>query len=259
MNEKVLSGLNSSEKVEGIYASLIDELNKESYVFLFNPEEKRFSRQANYTEGVTALSSTPSQHYNYTSGLTLILPNLLLETYTQGKNCKLLLQRIQSLMVADPKKGQYSPTPVKFVWGKDSFGPAVVKDVGWVETSWLNGEVASARVDITLMEIPEDQLSQKARSQASQERLQAASNTPQKLTDRQKQEARLKADNWLKTNIKKFSENVSYIVRAKNYIITTDDSGGITLYDKKARKLGTIGVYKNGSLNTSKNDLIRGK
>ncbi|KOP22830.1 hypothetical protein AMR41_29505 [Hapalosiphon sp. MRB220] len=257
MNEKVLSGLNSSEKVEGIYASLIDELSKEFYVFLFNPEEKRFSRQANYNEGITALSSTPSQQYNYTSGLTLRLPNLLLETYNQGKNCKLLIQRIQSLMVADPKKGQYSPTPVKFVWGKDSFGPAVVKDVSWVETSWLNGEVASARVDITLVEIPEDQLSQKARSQSSQERLQQASTTPQSLTNRQKEEARKKADKWLNNNIKKLSDNVSYIVRTKTYIITVDNNGNVTLYDKKARTLGNIGIYKNSNLNTSTNNLIR--
>lgn len=259
MNEKVIAGLNSSEKVENIYASLIDELNKEVYVFLFNPEEKRFNRQANYSEGVTALTSVPSQHYNSTSGLTLQLSNLLLETYNQNKTCKLLLQRLQDLMVANPSKGQYAPTPIKFVWGKDSFGPAVVKDVSWVETSWLNGEVASARVDITLMEIPEDQQSQQVRSQSSQKRLQQVSNTAQTLTNRQKQEARIKAERWLKSNIKKLSDNISYIIRVNNYIINVDDNGLITLNDNKNRNLGTIGSYKNGNFNASKNNLIRGK
>lgn len=257
MNEQVIAGLNPANKVEGIYAYLIDELDNLTFTFLYNPEEKSFSRQARYDEGATALTSTPSQFYSYTTGLTLRLSNLLLESYSRGKTCQILLDRLQALMVADPAKGKYAPTPVYFRWGSDSFGPAVITDLSWSETSWLNGEVASARVSFTLLQIPESQLPKKAKVESSQNKLKAALKSSNKLTDRQKQDATSKAKKWLNQNLKKLPDNVSSLVRINKYKVVVGNEGTVSLTNDKSKILGTVGLYKNGKLDTSKNTLIK--
>lgn len=257
VNEKVIAGLNPANKVEGIYAYLVDELDKEVFSFLYNPEEKDFTRQAKYDEGVTALTSLPSQHYRYTKGKTLQLSNLILESYSNGKTCQLLLDRLQALMEADPLKGNYAPTPVYFRWGADTFGPAVLTDLSWKETSWLNGKVATARVDITLLEIPPSQLPSKALAQTSQDKLQAALNQPNNLTDRQKVDAASQADVWLRNNIKSLPENVANLIKAKKCNLQTADNGDVNLYDNKSNLLGFVGNYKDGKLNVTNNTLIK--
>lgn len=260
-NTKVIEGLNSANKVSDIYAYLIDENSKSVFTFLYNPESKEFSREAKYDEGVTALNSVSSQHYNHTTGLTLELPNLLLETYNQGKSCKLLLQRLQALMVANPSKGQYSPAPVYFKWGTDSFGPAVITNLSWTETSWLNGEVASARVNLSLLEIPNSQLPQKAKVESSQNRLQAALNKAKVLTARQQEEGISKAKKWINQNRKKIRDDVSNLVVFNNYKLTISSlqatMGVINMYDSKNRLLGTVGIYKDGKLDTSNTTLLK--
>ncbi|MBD2168065.1 hypothetical protein H6G04_27140 [Calothrix membranacea FACHB-236] len=255
MNEAVISGLNPADKVEGIYAYLVDELNKSVFTFLYNPEEKSYSRQAKYDEGTAALTSTPSQFYRCTKGLTLQITDLILESYSRRKTCQLLLDRLQALMIADPANGKYAPSPVYFKWGKDSFGPAVITDLSWKETSWLNGEVASARVDITFLEIPLSQLPNKAIAETSENRLKTALNKSKVLTDRQKEDAASKAKKWLNQNIKKLPETISSIVRINNYKLSTSNSGVVTLFNSKSQTLGTIGTYKDGVLNTSSNTL----
>jgi hypothetical protein len=186
INENVVKGLDNATRTSDAFAYLIDSNSKSVYTFLFNPESKSFSRQAYYAEAVTAITSTPSQQYNFTSGLTLQLPNLILESYNRNKTCKSLLQNLQSLMVANPKQGKFAPTTVTFKWGVDTFGPAVITDIDWAETSWLNGEVASARVSLTLLEVPSKE-SQKPPS-GSQDKLQQSLNKDKGLTNRQKTE-----------------------------------------------------------------------
>ncbi|MBD2196616.1 MULTISPECIES: hypothetical protein [Calothrix] len=251
MNETVIVGLNPAKKTKNIYAYLVDELDNLTFTFLYNPEEKSFSKQAKYDEGATALTSTPSQFYSYTSGLTLRLSNLILESYTRGKTCQILLDKLQALMVADPVKGKYAPTPVYFKWGSDKFGPAVITDLSWSETSWLNGEVASARVSFTLLQIPESQLPRKAQVETSQNKLKAALKSSNKLTDRQKEDAASKAKIWLNQNIKKLPEKVSSLVKINKYKIVVQDNGIVALYTNNSKPLGVVGWYKDGKLDTS--------
>ncbi|MBD2452246.1 hypothetical protein H6G76_35135 [Nostoc sp. FACHB-152] len=251
INNSVIQGLNSAKNTPDIFAYLVDNKNQSVFTFLFNPEEKSFSRQVKLDEGVTALTSTPSQFYKYTTGLTLQLPNLLLETYNQGKSCKLLLQRLQALMVANPSQGRYAPTPVKFVWGSDSFGPCLITDLNWTETSWLDGEVASARVNLTLIEIPNDSPT------GSQNSQKASSNTSKSLTPRQQQDASTKAKEWLKTNVKKLPDNIASLVRLNKYSLTVVSNGTVTLQDLKKRNLGTVGTLVGTKFITTNNTLIK--
>lgn len=256
------------------YAYLLDGKNNTLYRFLYNPENKSFSRQAKYIEGVTSLSSTPSQQYGYTSGLTLQLNNLILETWTVGKVCDPLLKQLQELMVAEPSKGKYSPTPVTFVWGEDRFGPAVITNLSWVETSWISGKVASARVNITLLEVP---LTSSNRPFYVPERFRditpilkrntvigqgPGTKVQVDLTDRQQQEAIKKGTQWLESNIKKLPENIASLVRVKGsstYRVLVSRTGEVTMQNIKGEFLGTIGRYSDGKLSTENNTLIKSK
>ncbi|AFY49010.1 hypothetical protein Nos7524_3210 [Nostoc sp. PCC 7524] len=255
VNQAVLNGLNPARKVADVYAYLIDDLNKTVFVFLYNPEEKRFSRQSIYNEGITALTSTPSQQYNYTTGRTLNLSNLLLESYSSGKTCKLLLDRLQALMVANPSNRKFNLSPVYFKWGADTFGPAVITDLNWNETSWLNGQVASARVNLTLLEIPPSQLPNKALIESSDNRQQAAQNTSKVVTDRQKQDATSKTRAWLNQNVKKMSISTGNLVRSNKYKLNISSQGVITLLDSKSKLIGTVGTYKDGKIDHTKEDI----
>lgn len=257
MNTNLIGKLTPADKVPGIYAYLVDELNNAVFNFLYNPEEKTFSRVANYSEGVAALTSVPSQQYNYTSGLVLSLDNLLLESYSEGKTCKSLIQDIQKLMVADPAVGKYLPSPVSFVWGKDKFGPAVITDLKWKETLWLNGEVAAARLSFNLLEIPQSQIPSKVNSQTTQGKIEASIKNGISLTEREKQEAISKSKSWLSANKKKIKDTYAALVTAGKYKISVSDAGVVTLIDLNNTVLGTIGVFRTGKLNTSTNTLSK--
>jgi len=251
INENVVNNLSNATRTSDIFAYIIDVNNNSVYTFLFNPESKSFSREAKYIEAVTALTSTPSQQYFYTSGLTLQLSNLLLESYNRDKTCKSLLQSLQGLMVANPIDGKYTPTPVTFKWGVDSFGPAVITNLDWVETSWLNGEVASARVNLTLLEIPDA---------SNQPTNTVPSNPPnRKLTDRQKIDASSKAQSWLKSNINKLTDNAAALVRTNSYKLLTYDDGVVVMVDTKNVIVGIVGRYVDGKLFTNNNTLTKSR
>jgi hypothetical protein len=241
-NPNVIKGLNAAEKVADIYATLVDKEGKPLFTFLFNPESKRFSRNATYTEAPTALTSTPSQQYKYTTGLTLQLSNLLMQSYAEGKTCKLLLQRLQGLMVADPINSKLTPSLVYFTWGSDKFGPAVITSLDWTESAWLNGEVAAARVNFTLLEVP----SIKLESTPTAKDLEKASRKPATLTPRQLIESANEATKWLKSNVKNLPENITALVKTTNYKLSTDSQGNVTIFSNKNENLGIVGQYKNG-------------
>lgn len=257
VNSNVISGLNDAKKTSNIFAYLINEQDKTLFTFLFNPEEKSFTRTAKYDEGYTALAPIQAQFYKFTTGRTLVLPNLLLESYVSGKTCQLLLDKLQNLMVADLINSKYSPSPVFFKWGSYSFGPAVITNLSWTETSWLDGMVATARVNLQLLEIPKSQLSGfKSNVPSSQQKLEEAVNKSAILTDRQKSDAIKQAKDWLAANIKKLSDNIVALIRTQTYKFNVTDNGLVSLLNKKNELLGPIGIYKDNKLDTSNNTFI---
>ncbi|ANV88498.1 hypothetical protein [Picosynechococcus sp. PCC 7117] len=249
INEQLLNKLEAASKVEGIFAHLADLQGNVVAEFLFNPEQKYYSRSARYAEGVAALTSLPSQQYQYSSGLELNLSNLLLQTHSQGKTVKSIIQGIQDLMVADPINEKYTPTPVKFVWGSDSFGPCVVTNLNWNETAWLDGLVADARLDIKLLEIPDPS------TRSPQQAQQGTPNTNPDLTDREKSTASTKANEWLKSNTSKLNSTLAPIVKANRYRLLTSNQGRVSILDAKNNVLGIVGDYINGSFNTDSNNI----
>ncbi|MBD2515187.1 hypothetical protein H6G93_09235 [Nostoc sp. FACHB-973] len=248
MNESLITLLPSAQKVTGIFAYLTDELNSSVYQFLFNPEEKQFSREARYEEGATAVSSLPSQQYKYTTGRTLRLNNLLLETHARGKSCQPLIQQIEDLMVADPVNGKYAPSIVTFKWGSNSFGGAVITSLDWREQGWLNGELASAILSFTLLEVPTKEVATTPVG---------SSNANSLLTARQQEDASSKGSIWLKDSVKKLKESVYDLVRSNKYKMSTSREGLITILNSKNKLVGQVGTYKNGKLDTSTTNLLK--
>ena len=248
-NLQVIQELNGAALVTNIYAYLQDVTGKSLFTFLYNPEAKRFSRQSNYNAGVTALTSTPSQQYQHTTGLTLQLSDLIMISHSEGKTCKQLLQNLQNLMVADPAEGKFSPTPVYFTWGTDKFGPAVITSLDWTETAWLDGQVAEARVNFSLLEIP----SSVAPLDPSQAKLEKAALKKQTLTNRQKNDALIRAETWITNNIKKINPTILERLRARKFELTVSNGGTVNLIVGK--NVWIVGQYVNGKLDTSSNNL----
>lgn len=258
MNEKLLNQLKTGNLVDNIYAQLVDEKNNLLFEFLFNPERKSFSMEAKYQEVPTALTSLPISNYSYSTGETLTLSNLILLGHGNGKVVKELIDRLKSLMKADPINKKYEPIKVKFVWGADSFGPAVITNIQWEEDLWLNGEVAGARLGMTLKEVPSTlDINTINNPKATKEALKSEAGKTSKLTARQKEDASKKAKQWLNSNVKKLKDNITALVRANNYKLSTADDGTVTFTDSKGKKIGTVGIYRDTSLVTTKTDLLK--
>ncbi|WP_414579113.1 hypothetical protein [Anabaena sp. CCY 9402-a] len=240
-NERIISQLPRVARNDTAYAYLVDNLGNTVYTFLFNPESKAINLRASYKESVAALTYLPSQSYQYTSGQTLELYNLILEAWSRGKSVKPQLDALMGLMRADPAKGKYAPSPVTFTWGSNKFGLAVITELSWVETAWLGGEVASAKVNLKLLEVPPI-----SKADTPQERIAAAASKELPLTERQKAEASTKAGAWLRANIKTLSTSTSQLVRSNSFKLSTSTSGVVSFLDSKNKVIGVIGTYKNG-------------
>ncbi|ALF55618.1 hypothetical protein ACX27_26700 [Nostoc piscinale CENA21] len=246
VNTSVLNSLPAVGQNELATARLVNNLGKDVYTFLYNPESKSFNRRAIYKEGASALTSLPSLSYQYTTGLTLDLNNLILESYSRGKSIRPLLDSLQSLMVANPTRGKYAPSPVTFTWGANTFGQAVITKIDWTETAWVGGEPASARVNLQLMQIPST-----SSSATPAQSTQAASSKEQPLTDREKAEAINKARANLRQTLKSLNASVAQLVRSGNYKLTVSNMGVVTISDSKDRVLGVVGTYSRGKFTTA--------
>nr|WP_322686611.1 hypothetical protein [Nostoc sp. DedQUE07]MDZ8133232.1 hypothetical protein [Nostoc sp. DedQUE07] len=62
---------------------------------------------------------------------------------------------------------------------------------------------------------------------------------------------------WLKANAKKLPEYLSTLVKSNKYKVSVAKNGTISMFDRKGKSLGTIGVYKNDKLDVSTGNLIK--
>lgn len=215
------------------------------FTFLANPEKLDWSRKANYSPSGAALTSVQSLQYYNTEGRSLSIKDLLLETWYQRRSIRPLLEQLQALLVPDPKNQQLHPKVLSFVWGGSRFGPCVLTDISWQETAWLNGEPASARLDMTLIEIPptdDDPVTRIYREQPLEEAEEGALSAP--LTDRQREEASTEAKKWLTDNAGKLPQSLQERVRSSRFKLASDaETGIVTLFDDKGAELGKVGRW----------------
>jgi hypothetical protein len=266
MNENVLKSLPPAQYAENIPAYLLDELGAKLFSFLYNPEEKTFSRSITYQDAPVALTSVQPQQYKSTSGRTLKLDNLLMTSWAERKSLRPLLEKLQQLGTADVKNAKYLPQVVYFAWGSESFGPAVLYDqIRWVETLWVGGEPAEVRLSITLQEIPPKVIEQNATDakidpdkkeredtlKAALDRFtgglsSAASDTPViSLTDRQRADGAKAAESYIneKTNIALLSAIDANRYRRKIYTLKVSQDGNVYFANSKNDAVKTIGTY----------------
>jgi hypothetical protein len=233
MNPEVLAKLPPANRVRSLAAQLSDLKNQIVYEFLYNPESIKRSRRANYAELQIPLRPVPVQQYMGASGTTLDLSNLLLSSYSAGKSLRPLLDSLNALLVTDPDNKVYAPTLLQFVWGSQRFYPCVLTSLSSTATLWLGGEVAEARVDMTLLEIPpvEDV---KVIAPI------APLTSPQSLTTRQMADSTAQATTWITGHLGTLPQAAREAFRLKRYRISTNPDGIIRMLDPSGSQLAVL-------------------
>ncbi|MDM9583098.1 hypothetical protein [Nostoc sp. GT001] len=220
---------------------------KPLWVFLVNPQSLRFSREAKYTE-ISPLASQRSEiQYAATTGQTLSIPDLILQTWYCGKSLRPLLEGINLLLEADIKNKKYAPPILKFQMGTREFGPCVLTNVQWEESAWLGGEPASVKLGLELKEVPKV-ISRGEIEQQKTKGMETAKATREKqgkprlpLTDRQRTDAAAHAKKYLETNIKQWAADVQAAIRGNKYKLSTDaNSGAVAMVGVGGKSLGTV-------------------
>lgn len=245
-NPNVLSQLPTAERVTEIYAQLLDLSDRVVYQFLYNPEEIQWNRKANYAAAPASATSTPSQQYLYTEGRTYQFPGLLLQSYCEGKSLRSLLDGLQALMVVDPQGNSFAPKQVSFSWGTMRVGPAVITDLRVNETAWLGGETAEARVDLTLLELPPPDTNPSETAAPTTATAQTIN-----LSDRQREDARKAAEQWLQQNQNSLTPQVRDVVRTRRFRWLTSTNGQVQITDSSGQAIGTVGTWNGQTFDAS--------
>ncbi|RCJ20129.1 hypothetical protein A6S26_05255 [Nostoc sp. ATCC 43529] len=223
---------------------------KPLWQFLVNPQSLRFSREAKYTE-ISPLASQRSEvQYVATTGQTLSIPDLILQTWYCGKSLRPLIEGINLLLQADIKNKKYAPPILKFQWGTREFGPCVLTNIQWEESAWLGGEPASVKLGLELKEVPKA-ISRGEIEQQKTKAMETAKTTREKqgkprlpLTDRQRADASTAAKKYLETNIKQWAADVQAAIRGNKYKLSTDaNSGAVAMIGVGGKAVGTVLVW----------------
>ncbi len=223
---------------------------KPLWLFLVNPQSLKFSKTAEYNEIKPLGSKVSELQYTSSSGRSLSISELILQTWYCGKSLRPLLEGVQKLLEADVKNKKYSPPILKFQMGAREFGPCVLTKLDWDESAWLGGEPASVRLNLELREVPKvvsrgeiEKAKEKATSSAKTTREQQGKpRLP--LTDRQRSDGSNAAKKYLQANINSWIADVQAAIRGNKYKLATNKSSGqVVMSDEGGKKLGTVLVW----------------
>lgn len=253
-NPQVLQSLPEAQQV---YArSYLTSKNGEVlYTFLFNPEVLDFRKSVRYSEVEVGGTAIQPQNYKNTSGTTLKLDNIQFDTYCEKRSARQLIEGLGRLTLPDPQT--LKPVLVSFVYGSFTFGPAIITDLAWQNTSLLNGEAAIGTLNISLTEVPSSTLP----SAYSTRRVQAAPNTVASssavpagdtasrnaaptpaLTTRQQETVRAEALAYIGANLNRFPVDVRQAFSADRLRILIPSASEINMADNSSN-LGRFGSY----------------
>lgn len=226
------------------------------WTFQYNPSILKFSGEAKYSTVETFATRSPDQQFANSSAQKLEIPNIYLETYSERKSLKPLLDGIDELRKAKLDKRQFSPPILLFVFGSRRFGPCVITNVSWDEASWLGGAPARAQLSLSFLEVPKPGvLGMKAIPPEPDPPKDGKPSKP--LTDRQKEEAIAKAQEWLKSNESKLDPRIVTTLKKKEFKLEPDPkSGDVTMLDPKGAKIGIVGRWDGKTFKTEKVNTI---
>lgn len=222
--------------------------------FLVNPQAIQFGGgDAQYEELLPHLNTVPEVAFKGNSARTIELPDLILETWFEGKSVQPLLDGIRRLQEANPDNREYEPPTMAFVFGSRRIEPVKVIKATWIENKWLGGEPAGVRLSLTLQEVMDERVSDpyeppppplETEGDAATE-----SADPVALTPRQMDEFVAAARQWLKDNAttQGFSAVVAYTLNQQDFKLKPQSDGTATVADVTGAALGKIGTWRQDS------------
>ena len=254
INKTLLGSLPSATSSSYQYAYLIkeDDLNKPNaeplFKFLYNPETIEWSVGIDWTENPTAYTSIPTRQWYRSKGAVWLLNDLLLDAYYAGKSIEPLLSQLRAMRNPITAKDGYTAPPVLyFVWGTRKLGPAVMTNLQVKEDGWKGGPPTSARVSITLEEVPPPDSRPNGRGKAPSEFTKSSPTsaaTPKlkaPLTEREQSEAETKVKAALAANPPKSQVE---LIKSKKYKLDLNKTNGVVkLQDAKGKAVGIVGIY----------------
>jgi hypothetical protein len=223
INENVLNSLPEAQVNENTASYLTDADGKILYSFLYNPERRVINKQAVFSEVSVGGTNRQPQFYGYTKGSVLELNDLLFDTHCSRKNSKKLIEGLGTLMTPDATT--LKPPVLYYVQGSYVFGGCYLIDLTVSTDLFLSGEHAGGRIDIKLQEIPSEALSNIPQNQSSR----SAVNPSTNLTARQIADGVSVADNYVNTNILRFSPTLQNYIRGRSYEIAVATNGEVNI------------------------------
>lgn len=155
-NVEVLNALPEVTSTEYVRASLVDKNGDIIYRFLYNPQELKLNKSVEYSEVPIGGTAIQPHYYNHTKGSTLLLENLLFDTYCDGRSSRELIEGLGRLTL--PETDTRKPKVISFVFGSFSFGPAIITNLDWTISSFIGGEPVYGSINLTLKETTGEQL-----------------------------------------------------------------------------------------------------
>jgi hypothetical protein len=201
--------------------------------FLVNPQRIQYKNTPNYSPIATLAGDAEYMGYNYTSGKTITIPDLMFSTWLYQKSLSPLLGTLEELIEAKASKNEFSPPLLRFRWGVENISPCVLVDVDYTVRSRLpDGSPAQAQVTLVLKKIPapltpaQAEAKAKERAAAVAKANEAKGALPLPLTQAQKEEAIKQADTYLIKNIGSWAPDVQAAIKGKKYKLEVDEKTG---------------------------------
>ena len=236
--------LNSLD-VSQVWAKLERIDGKGSYNFLVNPEEIAWSHQAEFSSLPVLYTAQPLVSYKSSSS-SLSLPKVLFWTKAHSGDLTDTLSALKA-MTRPPAPGQQLPI-LKLTWGDLVAARLYLKAFSYREKQWRSGRVTQAEGNMEFLLSPEPAKTQysavpQAAKVISSSSAAAASAKPTKLTDRERQEYRVKVVAKLKADqnlVKKFGikDLGSVLVREDGQMIALLNTGFNQLFGSVSDVLG---------------------
>ena len=138
-----------------------------------NPQQLQRSMTAIYGAASGLLSSRSMKQYSHSDRSPIKLSGVLVDTGSSKYDATPHLDKLEAMTVASINS---YPAVLALVWGARVIQPVVITDLQITETSWANGLVSQASLDITLEYCP----SPSYKSNADQRRVEALTEREQK-------------------------------------------------------------------------------
>lgn len=228
-NVEVLNSLPEATSTEYSRASLVDKNGEILYKFLYNPQDLKLSKSVAYSEVPIGGTAIQPNFYNHTKGSTLVLDNLLFDTYCEGRSSRELIEGLGRLTL--PESANKQPKIINFVFGSFVFGPSIITNLDWTITSFIGGEPAVGSINLTLKETVGEKLPPtfSTVSSAGATTANSPTTTTTQPTDREVANIKNLVNQWLATNLPTQTLEVQDAFRSRNLTVDVKSYDQISL------------------------------